>query len=157
MAKTARTSLDTLDKQIIDLLSLTGDLPLADIAAKLDVTPGTIHVRIKRLKEMSIIKGTRIILDNKKIGFDIEAFIGIKLHKAKDYVRFMDRIKNIPEVIEAHYATGPYNTMLKVLVRDISELHSFLMGKIQKIDEVHSTDTLIVLESPVLRGRAVSD
>lgn len=52
---------------------------------------------------------------------------------------------------EAHYTTGHYNIFIKVRTRSIDELHQLLINRIQSIDEIQSTETLISLSSPIQR------
>lgn len=77
----AKLNLDKLDLQIIHEMLGNADVPYAELGKKLFVSGGTIHVRIKKLEEMGIVKGKRIKVDLKQLGYDITAFVGIYLEK----------------------------------------------------------------------------
>jgi Lrp/AsnC family transcriptional regulator for asnA, asnC and gidA len=73
----AKLNFDKLDYQIINEMMETAEISYADLGKKLFVSGGTIHVRIKKLQEMGIAKGTRLNVDLKAMGYDVIAFIGM--------------------------------------------------------------------------------
>ncbi len=75
-------NIDKLDLQIISEMMSNAEISYADLGKKLFVSGGTIHVRMKKLQELGIVKGTRLHVDLKMIGYDVIAFIGIFLEKA---------------------------------------------------------------------------
>jgi Lrp/AsnC family transcriptional regulator for asnA, asnC and gidA len=74
--------LDDLDLQILDVLIKDSRTPYLEIARQCHVSGGTIHVRMKKMEDMGIIKGTKLIIDNSKLGYDVCCFIGIFLERA---------------------------------------------------------------------------
>lgn len=144
--------LDDLDLQILEILLKDSRTPFLEIARQCHVSGGTIHVRVKKMEDMNIIKGTKLIIDNSKIGFDVCGFIGIYLDKAKSFNTTLDELKEIKEIVEIHYTTGDYSIFVKVLCRNITDLQNLLMNKIQAVDGVQRTDTIISLFQPVDRS-----
>ena len=71
--------------------------------------------------------------------------------KRKDYEKVIKKLESFDEVVEAYYTTGNYSIFLKVMTHTIAELHSVLATKIQLIDEIQSTETLISMQNPILR------
>ena len=80
-----KLNLDKLDLQIIHAMMDDAGISYADLGKKLFVSGGTIHVRIKKLQEMGIVKGTKLNVDLKLLGYDITAFVGIYLEKSSLY------------------------------------------------------------------------
>ena len=78
----AKLNLDKLDLQIIEAMMENAEISYAELGKKLFVSGGTIHVRIKKLHEFNIVKGTRLNVDLKLLGYDITAFVGIYLEKS---------------------------------------------------------------------------
>ncbi|AZV55675.1 MULTISPECIES: Lrp/AsnC ligand binding domain-containing protein [Clostridium] len=144
--------LDDLDLQILEILLKDSRTPFLEIARQCHVSGGTIHVRVKKMEDMDIIKGTKLIIDNSKIGFDVCGFIGIYLDKAKSFNNSLDELKQIKEIVEIHYTTGDYSIFVKVLCKNITDLQNLLMNKIQSVDGVQRTDTIISLFQPVDRS-----
>ena len=85
------------------------------------------------------------------MGYDVCCFIGINLKSAKDYPSALAKLQALDEVVEAYYTTGHYSIFMKVMTRSIDELQTVLIHKIQTIDEIQSTETLISLQNPILR------
>ena len=143
--------IDNLDQAILTALMENARLPYAELAKQLAVSPGTIHVRVEKMKQAGIIEGTRVQVNAKKLGYDVCCFIGINLKSAKDYPSALAKLQALDEVVEAYYTTGHYNIFIKIMTRSIDELHHLLTDRIQAIDEIQSTETLISLHNPIAR------
>jgi len=146
------SGLDEVDYQILDILIKDSRTPYLEIARHCHVSGGTIHVRMNKMQEMGLIKGTRLILDTKKLGYDVCCFIGIFLNKASSYPDVLEQLKEIKEIVELHYTTGAYSIFIKVMCKSISNLQDLLMNRLQVISGVQSTDTFITLSQPIDRS-----
>ena len=144
--------LDELDLQILDILIKDSRTPFLEIARKCHVSGGTIHVRMKKMEDLGIIKGTKLMIDNSKLGYDVPCFIGIYLDKAASYPNVLESLNNIKEIVELHYTTGEYSIFMKVICKNISDLQNLLLNKIQAIEGIQRTDTLISLSQPIDRN-----
>lgn len=144
--------LDDLDIQILEILIKDSRTPYLEIARKCHVSGGTIHVRMKKMEDIGIIRGTKLILDNTKLGYDVCCFIGIFLDKASSFNKVLNQLDQIKEVVELHYTTGEYSIFIKVICKSISHLQDLLMNKIQVISEIQRTDTFISLSQLIDRN-----
>ncbi|MDP8078985.1 transcriptional regulator AsnC [Phocoenobacter skyensis] len=145
-------SIDKLDRQILRTLTLDARTPYAEMAKKFDVSAGTIHVRVEKMRQSGVIKGTQIRIDEQKLGYDVCCFVGVILKSAKDCNTVIQKLHQFDEVIEAYYTTGNYSIFLKVMTHTIEELHSLLSTKIQSLDEIQSTETIVSLQNPIKRN-----
>ncbi|MBG3014283.1 transcriptional regulator AsnC [Proteus faecis] len=143
--------IDNLDRDILHALMANARTPYAELAKKFEVSPGTIHVRVEKMKQAGIITGTRVDISEKQLGFDVCCFIGIILKSAKDYHTALDKLGKLDEVVEVYYTTGQYSIFTKVMCKSIEALQDVLINKIQTIDEIQSTETLISLQNPIIR------
>jgi Lrp/AsnC family transcriptional regulator, regulator for asnA, asnC and gidA len=143
--------LDQTDRQILAKLLEDGRLPYTDIAKQLFVSSGTVHVRMKKMEEMGLVKGASLVLDYHKLGFDVTAFLGIFLENAALYEPVAAALQGIPEVVEANYTTGTYNLLCRIVCKDTQHLRLVLQEKIQKIPGVQRTETLLSLEERIRR------
>jgi Lrp/AsnC family transcriptional regulator, regulator for asnA, asnC and gidA len=143
--------IDKLDKQILSILMKDATLPYTEIAKDLSVSGGTVHVRMKKLEEMGILKGSHLFINQNKIGYDICAFLGIFLKKGSEYNDAVSRMMEIPEIVELHYTTGQYSMFAKIICRDTQHLRQVLNEKIQAIKGVRRTETFISLEESIDR------
>ncbi len=145
-------TIDNLDKKIINALISDARRPYAELAKEFAVSPATIHVRIEKLKKAGIITGTHMQISPKKLGYDVCCFIGINLQSAGDYPLVIKELEAIDEVVEAYYTTGQYSIMIKIMTRSIEDLQWLLIDKIQSIEKVQATETLISLQNPIHRS-----
>lgn len=144
-------TLDELDKQILQILMRDAGVPYTDIARELNVSGGTIHVRMKKMQDAGIVQGSRLVVSPPKLGYDICAFLGIYLEKGSEYRKALEDMRKIPEVIEMHYTTGIYSMFAKIVCRDTRHLREVLNDKIQVIPGVQRTETFISLEEGIHR------
>jgi len=143
--------LDHLDRQILSILMTDAKIPYTDIAKQLNVSGGTVHVRMKKLEETGIVKGARLEVDEAKLGYDIISFIGIFLEKSSLYQDVITQVNEIPEVVNAYYTTGNYSIFAKIICKDTDDLRKLLSEKIQAIAGIQRTETFIALEERIDR------
>ncbi len=150
--------LDSLDRNILSLLVENANTPYTEIGKKLFVSGGTIHVRMRKLKELGIVKGANLEIDYSKLGYDISAFLGIYLDKSALYKSVIKSLSEIPEIINAHYTTGNYSIFARIICKDTQHLRTVLYDKIQSIEGIQRTETFISLEENIRRPlKMVSD
>lgn len=149
-------NIDKLDLQIIQEMMENADTPYAELGKKLFVSGGTIHVRIKKLEELGIVKGKRLKVNLKLLNFDITAFVGIFLEKSSMYDQVAAELEKIPEIVRLNYTTGNYSMYIEVICKDITELRSILHDRLQKIKGIERSETLISLEESFNRSVRVS-
>lgn len=152
---TAKLNLDNLDLQIIHHMMDNAEISYADLGKKLFVSGGTIHVRIKKLQEAGIVKGTKLNVDLKQLGHDVIAFIGIYLEKSSLYDTVEKELQKIPEIVRLNYTTGNYSMFAEVVCKDITQLRYVLHDQLQKIKGIERTETFISLEESFSRNAKV--
>ncbi|PIB36520.1 transcriptional regulator AsnC [Reichenbachiella sp. 5M10] len=143
--------IDEVDLKILSHLMIDAKTPYTEIAKKVYVSGGTVHVRMKKLEEMGVVKGTTLQLDYSKLGFDVTCFLGIYLQKSSLYDSVVEKLQGIPEVVRIHYTTGNYNIFIKIHCRDTNHLREVLHDKIQKVDGIDRTETFISLDESMSR------
>src|SRR5882757_5821680 len=126
-------NLDKLDLQIIHEMMENAEISYADLGKKLFVSGGTIHVRIKKLQEFGIVKGTKLNVNLKHLGFDVIAFIGIYLEKSSLYDSVAKDLRKIPEIVRLNYTTGNYSMFAEIVCKDINQLRFVLHDELQNI------------------------
>lgn len=144
-------TLDDIDLKILSILMKDAKTPYTDIAKQLFVSSGTVHVRMKKMEEMGIIKSFNLQLNYHELGYDITAFLGIYLNKSSQYDSVAKKLEEIPEIVDLHYTTGNYSMFLKLICKDTNHLREILMDKIQKIEDITRTETFISLKESINR------
>lgn len=152
MEKAAKNfEIDNVDLKILNLLMQDATMPYTEIGKRIFVSGGTVHVRMKKMEEMGVVRGSQLIIDHTKLGWDISAFLGIYLDKSSLYEEVAVELMKIPEVVNIHYTTGIYSIFAKIVCRDTLHLRQVLHDKIQKVQGIQRTETFISLEESVNR------
>ena len=152
----SKLNLDKLDFQIIQEMMEDAEISYADLGKKLFVSGGTIHVRIKKLEELKIVKGKRLSVDLKSLGYDVIAFIGVYLEKSSLYDSVAKELHKIPQIVRLNYTTGNYSMFAEIVCKDIQELRFVLHDELQKIKGIERTETFISLEESFDRNVVVA-
>lgn len=142
---------DKIDQSIMSILLENARTPYTEIAEKLTVSPGTIHVRMKKLESLGIVKGTELIVDPKKLGLDLTAFVGVYLRESVTYNDVIPKLQEIEEIVEAYYTTGGYSVFIKIICSNTDHLRKVLNQKIQAVKGIQRTETIISLEQSIRR------
>ena len=143
--------IDTLDKKILNILSKNARMPFKDVAAECGVSRAAIHQRVQRLIEIGVILGSSFNINPKSLGYTTCTYVGITLERGNMYREVAQQIAMIPEVVECHYTTGAYTMLIKLYAKDNEQLMELLNDKLQNINGVVSTETLISLEQSIKR------
>ena len=151
-----KLNLDKLDLQIIQEMMEDAEVSYADLGKKLFVSGGTIHVRIKKLEELGVVKGKKLSVDLKELGYDVIAFIGIYLEKSSLYDSVAKELKKVPQIVRLNYTTGNYSMFAEIVCKDIQQLRYVLHDELQKIKGIERTETFISLEESLMRSVVVS-
>lgn len=151
-----KLNLDKLDLQIIQEMMEDAEVSYADLGKKLFVSGGTIHVRIKKLEELGVVKGKKLSVDLKELGYDVIAFIGIYLEKSSLYDSVAKELKKVPQIVRLNYTTGNYSMFAEIVCKDIQQLRFVLHDELQKIKGIERTETFISLEESLVRNVVVS-
>ncbi|MBT8257443.1 MAG: winged helix-turn-helix transcriptional regulator [Bacteroidia bacterium] len=144
----AKFKLDEIDHQILDMLIDNTRTPFTDIAKKLLISAGTVHVRVKKMEDAGIIKGSSLTLDYHKLGYSFIAYVGVFLQNTSQTQFVLERLKEIPYVTVAHITTGKFNIFCKIRARNTSHAKDVIF-QVDDIDGVYRTETMISLEESI--------
>lgn len=143
--------IDALDTKILSLLSSNARMPFKDVAAECGVSRAAIHQRVQHMIENGVITGSGFDVNPKSLGYNTCTYVGITLERGSMYKTVVERLLHIPEIVECHFTTGPYTMLVKLYARDNGQLMDLLNNKMQSIDGVVATETLISLEQSIKR------
>jgi Lrp/AsnC family transcriptional regulator, regulator for asnA, asnC and gidA len=149
---TKNYKVDNIDLKILEILRDDAKKPFTEVARKVHVSQGTVHVRMNKMEEAGIVEKTTVKINYAKLGFDITAFIGIYLEKSALYDKVVARLKEIHEITSIHYTTGNYSMFVKIHCRDTNHLKEVLHDKMQQVDGIERTETMISLEESLDRN-----
>ena len=144
--------IDSIDRGILNILLGDARTPFLEIARKLNVSGGTVHQRVDKLKEAGIITGSTLRVSCERMGLGVTVMLGIHLHKAQRIDETVQALKSLPEIVEAYYTTGSYALFVKLHVSSIKAYHRFLVERLQTIESIRFTESFICLDMPIHRS-----
>jgi Lrp/AsnC family transcriptional regulator for asnA, asnC and gidA len=144
----AKFKLDEIDHQILDMLIDNTRVPFTDIAKKLLISAGTVHVRVKKMEDAGLIKGSSLILDYNKLGYSFIAYVGIYIDNTSQIKFVIQRINEIPNVTVAHITTGKFNIYAKIRAKSTIDAKDIIF-KLGDIEGVYRTESMISLEESI--------
>src|SRR5262250_3932657 len=138
--------IDQIDLKILSILQEHGRSRLADIAEQVDLSAPAVMERVKKLEAGGVITGYQALLDSKKVGKDITAFIGVSVGHQGDIDKFAAQMLRYRDVLECHHVTGDESFILKVKSANTGSLEK-LLGEIRSVEGVTRTVTKVVLST----------
>ena len=148
--------IDELDKKILEMLSLNARIPFKDVAVECGVSRAAIHQRVQRLVDEGVIIGSGFHINPKMLGFRTCTYVGLSLSKGSMYKEAIEELRKIPEIVEAHFTTGPHSIIVKLYARDNEHLMNLLNERIQEIPGVVATETMISLDQSIKKEIPIS-
>lgn len=142
--------MDRTDIRIIEELKQNGRASFNEIAENLDIATSTVSSRINRLESSGIIKGYKPVIDYEKAGFELTAMINVTA-RAEEIEDVAEKLESDNRVISFFEVTGETDMILVARFFDREDMNSTIK-RFQKIDGLKSTETHIVLTTPILEG-----
>lgn len=141
--------LDPIDKQIIEKLQANAKITNSQLAQEIGLSPAPTLERVRKLENAGIIKSYHASIDTEKLGLGVGIFILISLssHKKNQIKSFVEKINQIPEVVECHHITGAGDFLLKVLTKDIGSYQSLILDKLVDIEEIGNMQSMVILST----------
>ena len=141
------TELDKVDVAIADRLQQDGRLSNARLAEQLALSEASCWRRQKRLEETGVIEGYKAILNRRKLGIGVMAFVQIVCtqHSEEVTAAFERIIQACPNVLACHNTTGEADFLLQVVARDLDDYSRFVETVLRKLPGVLSIRTNISL------------
>ncbi|TMA34760.1 MAG: Lrp/AsnC family transcriptional regulator [Deltaproteobacteria bacterium] len=147
---------DATDRAILELLQENCKQPLAAIGEKVGLSAPAVVERIHKLEEAGVVLRYTAVLDPRKLGRDITAFIGVSTDRPGAIDRVEAQVGAMDEVLECHHVTGGYTLMLKVKTRNTESLER-LIDSVRSLDGVSRTETMVVLSTHTERSHIALD
>ena len=149
--------LDEIDQRILTKLAKNARTPFLEIARECGVSGAAIHQRFKKMEELGIITGSRLLVKPSALDLNVCAFVAINLSPITNYENVIEQLKQIPEIIECHFITGRHSILVKVFCFNHDHLLDIIINSIQTIPSVTDTETMVSLDQPIERSIWVKD
>ncbi len=143
--------LDPIDLRILKELTIDARISYVQLSKNLKVSNTLIHQRMGKLQKAGILKTASFQLDPWKLGFETSAFTQIMLSNAKHHGKVEKELAHIPEIVECVNISGRYALMVKIYARNNRHLRDVVYEKIQPLEGVEGTNTIIAFETAFVR------
>lgn len=147
--------LDKHDRLILKELELDGRKAYSTIAQKLDISNTMVNQRVNKMLEYGVITNIAPAINEKKIGYDWGAYTGLTLEKDQDSKKIIKKLEAIPEITECYFVTGSYTLFVKILAKSHEHMREILYDKLDTINGIRKTDSLIELGCAFKRNAPV--
>ena len=149
-------NMDALDEQILKLIADNARIPFLEVARVCHVSGAAIHQRIQKLTRMGVLKGSQFVLNPEKIGYETCAYVGLFLKDPSDFDKVVEKLREIPEVVECHYTTGDYDMFIKIYARNNHHMLSIIHDKLQPLG-LQRTETIISFYEAINRQMPIPE
>lgn len=141
--------IDAFDRKIIQSLQQDARMPVAQVAERTALSATPVSRRIRRLEDEGVILGYQPVLDTRRLGFELDAYVLINLdgHSDENISRFEQAIHGNPYVIACHAVTGDMDYLVHVIARDVEHLSQITLKTLVRIPGVRDVKSIIVLET----------
>lgn len=140
--------LDDIDRALIEALQADCKTSLGKLGERVGLSAPAVMERIRKLEAGGVITGYHALVDGKRLGLDITAFVGVSINYPKDIDRFLASVATRPEVLECHHITGAHTLLLKVKTQNTASLEK-VISAVRQVEGVTRTETMVVLSTDV--------
>lgn len=141
-----RYDLDEIDRQLLAQLQDDGKISLQKLGEVVGLSAPSVMERVRKLEQAGIIQGYHAVVDARKVGLDIAAFIGVSITNPQELSAFETWVHSVPQIQECHHVTGGHTLLLKVKTANTRALEK-LISRIRSLEGVSSTETMVVLST----------
>lgn len=133
-------NIDRIDAEILDRLQKDGRLSNAKLAVQLSMSETPCWRRLKRLEDSGIIEGYQAVLNRRKLGLGLMAFVqlGCAQHDEKVTKQFHLAIQNCENVLSCHNTTGEADYLLVVVAKDLDDYSRFIENVLRHLPGITS-------------------
>ncbi len=143
--RSATRQIDGIDRALLDALVVDGRLSLTELAGQVNVSRSTAHARVQRLQDERVITGFTAVVDPHAVGLGVAALIFLDIEQ-HEWQSLRSELIAVPGVEYLAMCAGRFDLMLLARATDIAELRDVLLGRIQRIAGVRSSETVVVLD-----------
>lgn len=142
------TELDPTDAQILQLLAVDGRMPNSALADRVGIAPSTCLGRVRSLRERGILRGFAADIDPAALGYPIQAMISIRMqpHARDQLTSFMDRLMELPAVLNAFLLGGTADFVIHVAAASVERLRELVIDELNTDPAVAASETNLIFQ-----------
>lgn len=143
------TTVDALDGALVRLLADEPRVGMLEASRRLGVARGTVAARLARLERTGVIRSYGPELDIAALGFAVTAFATLEIRQGAGHATVAQRLRGVPQVLEAHTISGSGDLLLRLAARDNADLQRVIDQVVAGGEDILRTSTVIVLTTEI--------
>jgi len=147
---------DATDRAILELLQDNCKQSMAQIGEKVGLSAPSVVERIHKLEEAGVITGYVAVVDARRLGKEVTAFLGVCTEQPRSIGSLERQIVAIPDVLECHHVTGVHTLLVKVKTENTESLEA-LIEQVRSFESVSRTETMVALSTQTEHQRIALD
>ncbi len=144
--------LDAIDRRIIEKLTVNARLPISALAKELKVSNTLVHQRMRKLFEKKVLLKASFQIDPSRLGYQTAAYTQIKIDSYERRIEIEQEVSAIPEIVECVNISGEFALLVKIYAFNNRHLRDIIYDKIQTIQGVSNTNTIMAFETNFVRN-----
>ena len=139
--------IDRTDKKILEILQKNAKITNAKLSKQIGLSPAPTLERVRKLESRGIISGYHAKLNMSKVGLGVSTFVMVSLkgHNKKNLQSFLDKIKDVENIVECHHITGSGDFILRIVAEDIESYQELMLDKVSEIEVTDSLQSMVIL------------
>jgi len=139
---------DRGDIQILHTLQSDGRISNQDLADRVGMSTSPCWRRVRRLEESGVITGYQAVLDRKKVGLGVLAFVEVQIdsHSEAEARQFEQEVLKLDEVVACYSVAGGADFLLQVVAKDLDTYAEFAMAVVRRLPRIKAMQTTFVLK-----------
>ncbi len=149
VAGNSASRLDRIDLRILKILQDNSKITNLDLSKKIGLSPAPTLERVKKLEQSGIIQSYHAQVNPTSIGLSVKTFVLVSLAWQKENAlnHFLDKVKDIQEIVECYIITGEADFLMKIVCKDIPTYEKLLFKTLSQIEEIERLKTLMTLST----------
>ena len=149
MNDSGNSKLDPIDLQILKILQGNSKITNLDLSRQIGLSPAPTLERVKKLETSGVIESYHALVDPQAIGLNVKTFVLVSLAWQKENAlnNFLEKMQDIPEIVECYIITGEADFLMKLVCKDIPSYEKLLFKTLSQIEEIERLKTLMTLST----------
>ena len=141
--------IDRTDKKILEILQKNAKITNAKLSQEIGLSPAPTLERVRKLEARGISSGYHAKLNMSKVGLGVSTFVMVSLkgHNKKNIDSFLDKIKDVENIVECHHITGSGDFILRIVAEDIESYQELMLDKVSEIEVTDSLQSMVILST----------
>ena len=141
--------IDRTDKKTLEILQKNAKITNAKLSQEIGLSPAPTLERVRKLEARGIISGYHAKLNMSKVGLGVSTFVMVSLkgHNKKNIDSFLDKIKDVENIVECHHITGSGDFILRIVAEDIESYQELMLDKVSEIEVTDSLQSMVILST----------